>query len=72
MGRVVWINGAFGAGKTTVAEILLVRLHRAVLLDSGDRARPAFWARPMSPAPQRPICVDDECVDDDMIRILGE
>lgn len=33
MGRVVWVNGTFGAGKTTVAEMLVARLDEAFLLD---------------------------------------
>jgi len=33
VGRVVWINGAFGVGKTTVAELLVERLGAAFLID---------------------------------------
>lgn len=33
MGRVLWINGCFSAGKTTVATLLVERLGRAFLLD---------------------------------------
>lgn len=33
MGRVVWINGCFSAGKTTVAQLLVARLGDAFLLD---------------------------------------
>ena len=33
MGRVLWINGAFGAGKTSVARTLRRRIPRSVLLD---------------------------------------
>jgi len=33
MGRVLWINGAFGAGKTSVATTLRRRIPRSVLLD---------------------------------------
>lgn len=33
VGRVIWINGSFSAGKTTVAELLVERLGTAFLLD---------------------------------------
>jgi len=33
MGQVVWINGAFGVGKTTVAELLAGSLDSAFILD---------------------------------------
>ncbi len=33
MGRVIWINGCFSAGKTTVATLLVERLGQAFLLD---------------------------------------
>lgn len=33
VGRVLWINGSFSAGKTTVAKLLVDRLENAFLLD---------------------------------------
>lgn len=33
MGRVIWINGCFSAGKTTVARLIVERLGAAFLLD---------------------------------------
>jgi predicted kinase len=48
MRRVVWLNGAFGIGKSTVAELLAERLGDAIVLDpeligAGLRAERAEW-----------------------------
>jgi len=48
MRRVVWLNGAFGIGKSTVAELLAERLGDAIVFDpeligAGLRAERAEW-----------------------------